>query len=97
MSTIEEVTQKYNHLFRDLHDEFFETINLGTPRQERRLRLDKSAEDFNQRYAELNSSYKTELVVAGFVEKPPEPARDLAAEIDEIKARLGTLEQSRIP
>lgn len=91
MLTIEEVTKKYNELYRLLHDEFFETINVGTPQQERRLKLTQSSDGFNQRYAELSSNHKTELARAGFVEKLPEPIRDLAAEIDEIKARLSKL------
>jgi len=93
MPTIEEITQKYNELYRRLHDEFFETINIDTPRQERRLKLDKSADDFNQRYGELSSNYQAELIAAGFVVKLPEPPRDLAAEIDALKARIETLEK----
>ena len=93
MDIREEIVQKYNELYRILHNEFFETINVGTPYQERRLKLNMSSNEFNTRYANLEQSYKAELIAAGFIETPIEPPRDLAAEIDDLKARVEKLEK----
>jgi len=73
--TREEIDQKYSELFTSLHDEFFETINEGTSQQERRLRLDKSADELNSRYFEIQQEHETELEAGGFAPPPPEPPR----------------------
>lgn len=88
MSIREEIDQRYGTLYANLDDEFFETINIGTPQQERRLKLGKSAGDFNQKYREIEHNHEAKLVAAGFVENPPEPVRDLAAEIDQMKVDI---------
>jgi len=87
MATEAEIVKKYDEMFRQLHDEFYETINLV-----RKLRSDKQAEDFNTRYAEIQRNYDDELAREGIVRPIPAPPRDLAAEIDEIKARIEKLE-----
>jgi len=94
MTSEQEIVVKYNRLIAELHDEFFETINVGTPQQERRLKLDKEANEFNQRFHQLDQDKIAELAALGIVyDAPPAPARDLAAEIDELKARIETLEK----
>jgi len=92
MATEQEIVEKYNRLEAELHNEFFETID-----KDRRLKADKEASEFNQRFAQLEQDRIAELAAIGIVYNiPPSPARDLAAEIDEIKARLERLEESKL-
>ncbi len=95
MTIIEEIYQKYRQLSENLSNEFFETINKGTPEQERRLRLDKSPERFNQLYTELTQRHQEELAANGYIEPEPEPPRDLATEVDDLQARVKELEKRR--
>ena len=93
MSIEQEIVEKYNRLVAKLSDEYFETLNVGTPYQERRLRSDKTPEEFNQKNTEMESNRIAGLEAAGFVELLPPSARDLAAEIGELKARIAELEK----
>ena len=90
MVTRKELATKYDLQYKDLDAEFFETINVGTPMQERRRKPDKLAADVNARFAEITQNYEAELAANGFEQlSPPEkPPRDLEAEIDDLKAQL---------
>ena len=87
MATIEEITDKYNQLMAELHNEFYETIN-----KVRQLKPDKDVDELNQRFHQLEQDSIDELATIGIVEQEPEPVRDLAAEIDELKAKVEALE-----
>lgn len=95
MATREAIATKYNRQYRELHEEFFETINEGTPEQERRLKLDQSSEEFNRRFAEITQSYEAELAANGYpgLNPPVEEPRDLLAEIDSLRTRVEKLER----
>ena len=91
MVTRQQLVDKYKVLYVALADEFFETVNVGTIKQERRLKEDKLAEDFNSSYDTITQSYEAELIDNGFEGLNPsesKPTRDLAVEIDELKTRL---------
>ncbi len=89
MATRDELAIKYNQQYALMHDEFYETIN-----KERLLRQDKTVADLNLCNAEITQNYEAELIANGFpsLNPPPELARDLAAEIDDLKAKIKILE-----
>lgn len=75
-----EIDQKY----RDIHDELGERYYQ---------RQEISKEDFDRLHGELWNNYEQELINAGLVVEPKLP-RDLEAEIDELKTKVGKLEKS---
>lgn len=93
MATRKELATKYNQLYIEMHEEFFETINEGTPQQERIRKSDKTAAELKIRDAEITENYEDELVANGLPPLNPviEPPRDLEAEIDELKAEIELL------
>ena len=95
-----DIDQKYidqaNQLEAEYFDIVYETDNeekvVG---QHRELKEGKSIDEFNQRHADIWRGHEAELIAEGFMKSPvpPEPKRDLAAEIDDIKSRLAQLEK----
>jgi len=86
----QDIDSKYLNQANQLEVEFFDIVNEGLPSQHRILRAGKSADEFNQRHGEIWQAHCDELIAEGFMEpRPePEPVRDLATEIDEIKAEI---------
>jgi len=94
--TREEIDQKYIDQANLLEMEFFDIVDEGLPGQHRVLKAGKSIDDFNSAHGEIWRDHEAELIANGFIEAPPllQPARDLAAEIDELKARVAKLEKA---
>lgn len=88
MATRAEVDQKYLDQANALEAEFFNIVDQGLPSQHWELKAGKSIDEFNQRHGEIWKAQEQELIDGGFMEPitPPEPGRDLAAEIDDLKA-----------
>lgn len=86
----EEIDQKYLGQASQLETEFFDVVNEGLPSQHRVLKDGKSIDEFNQRHGEIWLNHEAELIAEGFMEAPlpPEPTRNLAMEIEEIKAKI---------
>lgn len=93
--TKEQIDQKYLDQANQLEAEFFDIVDEGLPSQHRMLKADKTIEDFNLQHGDIWKAHEAELIAEGFIEAPipPEPGRDLAAEIDEVKARVEELEK----
>ena len=93
--TKEEIDQKYLDQANQLEAEFFGVLDQGLPSQYRILKAGKSVDGFNQRHGEIWSNHEAELIAGGFmeVEAPVVPTRDLAAELDDLKARVESLEK----
>ena len=68
------------------HDELSESYYSG------KSGMDKAAFDrlHAQNWFDMN-----EVLIAGGFRSPPVPVRDLAAELDQVKARVGDLEKRR--
>ena len=49
-------------------------------------------EDFDLQHGQIWKDMETELIAEGYLQ-PPQPIRDLAAEVDELKAKIETLEK----
>lgn len=99
MLTKTEIDQKYIAQASQLEAEFFDIVEefvadkkVG---QHRVLKADKSIAEFNQRHGEIWRNHEAELIAEGFLKPPipPEPVRDLAAEIDDLKAKVEKLEK----
>jgi len=90
--TKEEIDAKYTGQANELEAEYFDIIDSGLPSQQRQLKVDKSIEEFNLRHGEIWHNHEAELIAEGYL-KPPEPMRDLEAEIDDLKARIQKLEE----
>lgn len=90
MASKEEIGSRYLDQARLLEGKFFDIVDEGLPSQHRQLKAGKSIDDFNIRHAQIWQSHEAELIAEGFLQLPEAqpPARDLAAEIDEIKAKL---------
>ena len=88
------IDEKYLSQANNLEAEFFNIIDLGKPSQHRILKGGKTIKDFNRRHGKIWCNHEAELIAAGFIEipTPPEPARDLITEIDELKAKVTKLE-----
>ena len=93
MNKRENIDQKYNDLYNVLHEEFFGTLNKDTGKQERALRFNKSANEFNQKLARIDQDREAELETAGFTEPEPTLPMDYKAEIDGLKAEIETLKE----
>ena len=89
MTTRTDIDNKYLNLARILEEEFFDIVPDGVG-QKRVLREGKSIDEFNVRHGEIWKNHETELIAEGLIQlsPAPEPKRDLAAEIDEIKAKI---------
>ncbi len=85
MTTRREIADKYDQQYAEMHDKFYETVN-----KERLLRDGKTAKALNLRNAKITTDYEAELLANGLEGLNPveEPPRDLAAEIDELKATI---------
>ena len=89
-----EIDQKYLAQANQLEAKFFRIVNKGKPDQHRVERAGKSVAKFNLKHGKIWHNHEAELIAEGFMEAPipPEPVRDLAAEIDELKAKVAQLE-----
>ena len=88
-----EIDQKYIDQANALEAEFFRIVHKGKPQQHRALKQGKTIQEFNQRHGKIWKAHQTELIAEGFMKPPPppKPARDLEAEIDELRARLNDI------
>ena len=95
--TKEQIDQKYLDQAKQLEAEFFDIVDEGLPSQHRVLKAGKTEAEFNQRHGDIWKAHEAELIAKGFMEPIPEPqpARDLASEIDDLKVRIETLEKKR--
>ncbi len=93
--TREQLANKYKEQYISLAEEYFETVNKGTPKQERKLRESMPAAGYNARYAAITDAYEAELISNGFpgLSPPIEPPRDLAAELDELRDEIEKLKE----
>ena len=66
MDTRAGLALKYDKQYKDMHEEYYETINAGTSKQERRLRQGKTSNELNARNAEITQNYEAELIANGF-------------------------------
>lgn len=67
--------------YKEIHD------NLSEDYYKKHL---MSKEDFDYLHGQNWADMEAELIAEGY-RKPPEPVRDLATEIDELKAEIGLL------
>lgn len=91
----ETIDQKYLDQANQLEVAFFEIVNKDKPTRHRVLKVGKSIGEFNQLHSQIWRNHEAELIAQGFLEPPvePPPTRNLQAEIDDLKARIGKLEQ----
>ena len=89
------IDNKYISQANQLEAVFFDIVNKGKPTQHRVKRIGKFLTEFNQRHGDIWKAHEAELIANGFMEAPipPEPVRDLEAEIDELKAKIAQLEK----
>lgn len=73
-----QIDQKYRKQHSDLETRYYKNGEI-------------SKEEFDLLHGELWDSHKNELVEAGLI-TIPEPPRDLKTELDELKARVKSLE-----
>lgn len=90
----EDIDSKYINHAQQLEAEFFDIADEGRPSQHRLLKKGKIIEEFDLRHGKIWQNHEAELLAEGFMEAPtpPEPIRDLEAEMDELKARVTKLE-----
>ena len=69
--------------YKELHD------NLGESYYKRH---ELSKEDFDLQHGKIWNDMEAELISEGYL-TPPEPARDLEKEIDELKEKIKELEK----
>lgn len=95
--TKESIDQKYLDQANQLEAEFFDIVDEGLPSQHRVLKAGKSEAEFNQRHSDIWKSHEAELITKGFMEPmpEPEPVRDFAAEMDDLKLRVEALEKKQ--
>ncbi len=78
MPTIEKMKTKYKELHDLLSESYYNFHNL-------------SKSEFDIQHGKIWSDMEAELIAEGFL-IPPEPPRDLLAEIDDLKTRLEKLD-----
>ena len=90
----EEIDQKYIGEAAQLEAEFFDIVDEGKPSQHRVLKEGQSINEFDAKHTEIWRNHEAELIAEGFIQPTlePEPTRDLAAEIDDLRARIEELE-----
>ena len=90
-----EIDKKYLSQANNLEVEFFDIVEKGLPNQHRVLKTGKIEAEFNQRHGDIWKAHEAELITSGFMAapSPPEPVRDLAAELDDLKARIEKMEK----
>ena len=90
-----EIDKKYLSQANNLEVEFFDIVEKGLPNQHRVLKTGKIEAEFNQRHGEIWRSHESQLIAEGFLEapKPPEPTRDLGAEVDALKLEIKKLKK----
>jgi len=74
-----EIRTKYKELHDLLTESYYNFHNI-------------SKEEFDIQHGKIWSDMEAELTREGHL-TPPQPARDLAKEIDELKAKIGILEK----
>jgi len=78
--TEEEIKTKY----KGLHDELSNGYYSGTS--------GLTKEEFDLQHGKIWNDMEAELIAEGY-RQPPEPVRDLATEIDELKVKIEILEK----
>lgn len=73
-----EIKAKYKELHDLLSESYYNFRNI-------------SKEEFNFQHGKIWNDMEVELMAEGYL-KPPEPVRDLATEIDELRAKIEVLE-----
>lgn len=97
----QEIDQKYIDQANALEAEFFdivlEVVDGTIVGQHRELKSGRSLDKFNHLHAEIWRNHERELIDNDFLEplSKPEPPRNLEAEFDELKARVGKLESEK--
>ena len=88
--TKDKIDTKYLQQANALEVEFFDIVDAGLPSQHRVLKDNAVELDFNQRHGEIWRNHEVELIASDFMKAPvpPEPVRDLEAEIEELKANM---------
>lgn len=76
-----EIKDKYKALHDKLSEDYYQKHEL-------------SKEDFDTQHGKIWSDMEAELIAGSFI-RPPVPPRDLAAEIDDLKARIVSLESAQ--
>ena len=92
--TKDEIDSRYLNQVNQLEAKFFNIVDKGKPSQHRVLKVGKAEADFNLQHGNIWKSHQAELIAEGFMEapKPPEPVRDVLAELDDLKAKVAKLE-----
>ncbi len=78
--TEKEIISKYKALHDTLSESYYNFHNL-------------SQEAFDTQHGKIWNDMKVELIAEGYL-TPPEPPRNLEAEVDELKAKVSKLERS---
>jgi len=78
-----------------LEAEYFDVVPDGAG-QHRVLKEGKTIDNFNAAHAIIWREHENALIASGYLEPPvePEPSRDLAAELDALKARVDSIEKT---
>jgi len=79
--TAKEIKDKYKKKHDKLTEDYYQKHEL-------------TKEDFALQHGEIWADMEAELIAEGYL-KPPEPARDFKAEIDDLKERIKKLENKR--
>lgn len=74
-----EIRTRYKVLHDDLSNRYYKNHEL-------------SKEEFDTQHGKIWTDMEAELIAEGYI-TPPEPARDLAAEIDVLKVKVDELEK----
>ena len=79
MATEKEIRDNHKKIHDDLSEDYYKKKLM-------------SKEDFDYYHGQNWADMEAELIAEGYL-SPPEPIRDLATEIDELKARVEKLEK----
>jgi len=93
----EDIDNKYLDQQTVLEAEFFNIVPDGKG-QRRQLKEGKSIDDFNLVHGQIWKDHKSELITEGYAQPDPEPEpmRDLAKEIDELKIKVAELKDKDV-
>lgn len=79
---IAEIKETYKNLHDSLSDSYYKRHEL-------------TKEEFDLQHGKIWADMEAELIAEGHIQ-PPKPARDLVAEIDELKNRIAILETKTV-